>query len=202
MERADIIKWNGELFQLILRCYTEVTTLEELERYKSMGPESNKGMIKAAQEVVEQMEASMRCDLVVNLWKLYYNPDKNGRTLFCYRAAMRKFLHENLIVVAIKKRMRKPWIVELGDDVCYLRERYLTQLCAPEDMDTLFLQKVKTLLEMIREQFNETCRKEIDEALMPINKAMIKKQQFSTTLGLSWMLENSKVKREEWEKGE
>lgn len=199
MERADIIKWNGELFQLILRCYAEVTILEELERYKSLSPERNKDMIKAAQEIVEQMDAAMRCDLVMNLWKLYYEPDKNARTLFSYRAAMRKFLHENVILVAIKKRLRKAWIVELGDDICYLRERYMTQLAVPEDMDTLFLQKVRKLLDNIREQFNETCRTEIDEALMPITKAMIKKQQFSTTLGLSWMLENSKVKRDEWE---
>ncbi len=199
MERAEIIKWNSELFQLILRCYAEVTIIEELERYKLMTPESNKGMINAAQEIVEQMDAAMRCDLIMNLWKLYYDPNKNSRTLFCYRAAIRKFLRENIIFVVIKKRMRKSWVVELGDDICYLRERYLTQLCAPEDMDHLFLQKVKTLLDLVREQFNETCRSEIDEALIPVSKAMLKKQQFTTTLGLSWMLENSKVRRAEEE---
>lgn len=196
MERTEIIKWNSELFQLILRCYAEVTILEELEHYKVADSDSNKGMINAAHEVVEQMDMAMRCDLVMNLWKLYYDPDKNGRTLFCYRAKLRKFLRENLIFVVIKKRIRKAWVIEFGDDICFLRERYLTQLSVSEDINELFLQKAKTLLELIREQFNETCRTEIDEALIPINKALIKKQKFSTTLGLSWMLENSKVRLE------
>lgn len=49
------------------------------------------------------------------------------------------------------------------------------------------------MLEIIRGQFNETCRPEIGEALMPINKALLEKQRFTNTLGLSWLLEHSKV---------
>ena len=63
-----------------------------------------------------------------------------------------------------------------------------------------FLQKAKKVLEIIREQFNETCRTEIDEALMPVNKALLEMQRFSSTLGLSWLLEHSKVGRNSPEK--
>lgn len=193
MDRSELVRWNGELYQLLLRCYAQVSILEEIERHNTELIEQKKNMINAAQEVIEQMKVSVRCDLVLNLWKLYYDPDKTSRTLLNYRAHLRKFLRENLIFVNIKKRKRTPLMIELGDEICYLREQYLTQLTAPESVDELFLQKVKKVLEIIRGQFNETCRPEIDEALMPINKALLEKQRFTNTLGLSWLLEHSKV---------
>lgn len=202
MDRSELVRWNGELYQLLLRCYAQVSILEEIERHNNETPERNKGMINAAQEVVEQVGMSVRGDLILNLWKLYFDSDKASRTLLNYRASLRKFLRENLIFVNIKKRKRTPLMIELGDEICYMRERYLTQLTAPEGVDMLFLQKVKKVLEIIRGQFNEICRPEIDEALMPINKALLEKQRFSTTLGLSWLLEHSKIERNNTEREE
>ncbi len=197
MDRSELVRWNGELYQLLLRCYAQVSILEEIERHNTEATERNKGMINAAQEVIEQVGVSVRCNLVLNLWKLYFDPDKGARTLMNYRAALRKFLRENVIFVNIKKRKRTPLMMEMGDEICFLREQYLTQLPAPEGVDMAFLQKVKKVLEIIREQFNETCRPEIDEALMPVNKALLEKQRFSSTLGLSWLLEHSKIERNE-----
>ena len=202
MDRSELVRWNGELYQLLLRCYAQVSILEEMERHNTETAERSKGMINASQAVVEQMGIAVRGELILNLWKLYFDPDKTSRTLLNYRANLRKFLRENLIFVNIKKRKCTPLMIELGDEIVYMREQYLTRLTPPERVDMQFLQRVKKVLEIIRGQFNETCRSEIDDVLLPLNSAELKKQQFTTTLGLGWMLEHSKIERNNPEKEE
>ncbi len=192
MEKDEYIKWNGEVYRLILRCYADVTILEEIARYNENVSERKRGIIKASYDVIEHIGGAIRCDLVLGLWKLFYDMDKSSRSLPNLRAAFRRYTRENSIYITIKKRKRTPFVIEVGDDICYMRERYLTEMNPPE-FDDIFLKKIKKVLETIRPQFNEICIPEVDEALMPINKAVLERQRFSTSLGLSWMVENSTI---------
>ncbi len=196
MEKDEYIKWNSEVYCLLLRCYVDVAILEEVEHYHADASERRKGMIKASYDVVGHICEAIRCDLVLSLWKVYYDLDRSSRSLPNLRAAFRKYTRENSLYITVKKRRRTPFAVEVGDELCHMREIYITEAVAPE-FDEIFLNKIKKILEIIRAQFNEICRPEIDEALIPINKAVLEKQRFHTSLGLSWLVGNSMV---DWDK--
>ena len=168
----------NELYTMIKQCYCEVAILEA---YKIIQKEKQ-DIYASTQDISNHFIILMQKDLVLTLWKIYYDSDSKANTIRKFRNSVNDILRKcNCCDKQVKKEKGNRKVEEI---VKMMRRQFLAHTDMTRGDNRLEVSDMCELLDVMCKEFNCVCEAIDDDQVVGISEIEIGLQEYSCQMQL------------------
>ena len=168
----------NELHAMIKQCYRNVAILEA---YKIIQKE-NQDIYASTQDISNHFIILMQKDLVLTLWKIYYDSDSKANTIPKFRNSVNGILRKcNCCDKQVKKEKGNRKVEEI---VKMMRRQFLAHTDMTRGDNRLEVSDMCELLDVMCKEFNCVCESIDDDQVVGISEIEIGLQEYSCQMQL------------------